>query len=483
MIDLSLGLGYNKDVFDNLLQIVRCDSGLGTIEPNPNVLQVTFQQTKTGVASSDRILALVNAAPYVLITGVDSSFVIPYDIQPISAHVGGVTVAGTLTTPIYVWVDLTDANGQYYSVFDADRQTIYFPPAVLLYHELAHAYHWVEGDAEATDGGRQAQAIKDENAFRSQLGLLLRHPTADYGQVGAPSHGGVTFPKCEDPHQNFGCIAIATSALALPHALSLSDLRATRLRYRQFGGWVGQAVDSMLAQYRRFSPSVVAEMAARPAFGDAVAVYVVQPFVHFLKLIEQCLGPDADPASMLANVNSSLDAYLDELREAGKADSLEAAAAAAAGAGSWLAAKDPATREETRDESDSEFPYHTLAAAISSAGGDTAGYAWAFEGLSIFLRQAAERRTPDEDALTQGSVTSWDEWFARTPIPWDPELETAGTIRSELDFLRERLFTRTRTRRLFARQLLSRWPLEARPRWEEALRDAGYTAAAPKVRG
>lgn len=183
-IDLSLGFGYHKSVFDTLLQIVRCDPGLSTTQPNLEVLEVTYNQKYVGTTTSNRILALVNAPQNILIIGVDTGFIFPGTAATtIAAFCGGVTEPGALTKPIMIWLDVTEAAGQYYNVHDKDGKRIHSAAPVCLYHELAHAYHLSIGDYEPGPPG-EVQATKDENVFRSYMGLPQRHPSDHYGAVG-----------------------------------------------------------------------------------------------------------------------------------------------------------------------------------------------------------------------------------------------------------------------------------------------------------
>ncbi len=186
---IDVFLGNHAAVFDDLLQIVRCDPGLTTSQPTPFVLQVAFQQKQQSVASSARVLSLANDATNILVAGVASTWVAP-DGRPITNY-AAVTMPGSLTEPITIWIDVTNAGGQGYYVLDTDRTTIEFLGPSCCTSELAHAFHMILGDEPATLQAKEVQAIKDENALRAQLFMALRHPTDHAGGVGPPSHGGV----------------------------------------------------------------------------------------------------------------------------------------------------------------------------------------------------------------------------------------------------------------------------------------------------
>src|SRR6185436_2539086 len=97
----------------------------------------------------------------------------------------------------------------------------------------------IKGDLRATNHDREVQAIEDENAFRAQLGLTRRNPTADRGGPGMPAHGGVTFPKCSPEKKGLSpgwkcpqVAAVATAALESPNTIEIATLRRARAEYR-----------------------------------------------------------------------------------------------------------------------------------------------------------------------------------------------------------------------------------------------------------
>src|ERR1700692_3360367 len=151
-------------VFQALLEIVRCDPGLTGYPTEPDYVEVSYAQKNPGVASSNRLLEIVNSVEVISIFGVDDTFEI-YS-EPIIDS-GGYTFPGSSSNDsVNIYVDVSDAGGLHYCDVDPGGNKIYSPLCVTLYHELAHAYHFlIKGDAPDDVVANQQQAIADKNAF------------------------------------------------------------------------------------------------------------------------------------------------------------------------------------------------------------------------------------------------------------------------------------------------------------------------------
>src|SRR5690349_20326608 len=145
-IYIDLTLGTDPQVFDDLVQIARCDPGLGAVPPNssfqgsggglpPRELQITYDQKQAGVTSSNVLLSLVRSPRKLLIVGVDSTFIQP-DGVPITVNAGVFYYDETIMVQPTIYLDVTDAGGQGYQVFDKNFDEIDDPLPVILYHEL-----------------------------------------------------------------------------------------------------------------------------------------------------------------------------------------------------------------------------------------------------------------------------------------------------------------------------------------------------------
>jgi len=469
---IDRAIGYDATVFEDLLEIVRCDPGLATFEYSPFTYQVTYTQKKAAVASSTRLLAIVQASMPVLLVGVGSTFVLSNGL-PITAR-AAVTEFMVPTYLITIWYDVTDAGGRYYVVHDPAGTDIYAPRQVNLYHELAHAYHIIQKDLPDKEFDAEVQGVADENAFRAQLGLLARHPTDHYGAPGEPSHGGVGFPTCKPKDTGWSpgwkcSAAVATAALGSAEAEEIVALRRARQKYRAMSLWTALIAEPTLQLYGKFSVGIVRDMLRDPLLRQAMLHYAVQPTVHLLRIAEAYLAAESDSAALAADLDRALGDYVAGLaRAGGSAPALRDAADGAAQASRLLVAgtaAPPAGRLPG-----ALFPY--LAGAVGKGGGPTTAFAWAFDGLALLLRQAADRF--DGGGCIDGAfLRALGAWVGRFPVPPQAQL-TLADAPGELAVLGARVFTRPDVRMRFARHLLARWPAATAPALRQLLVDLRY---------
>jgi hypothetical protein len=216
-----------------------------------------------------------------------------------------------------------------------------------------------------------------------------------------------------------------------------------------------------LQLYGKFSIGVVRDMQNDPTLREAMLLYAVQPAVHLLHIAETYLAAEADTPELVANLDRSFADYVSELAHAGgSALALRDAAEGASLASRLLTADDstsftPAGHQLPRDL----FPY--LAGALGRNGDRTTAFAWAFEGLALFLRHAAARFA-DGARIEAGFLRALGEWAARLPLPPHAQL-TISDARHELAVLGERVFTRADVRERFAQHLLAGWPASSAP--------------------
>lgn len=173
----------------DLFSITRCDGGLGQQVFNSQIDRVIYAKTASGTGQ-DRIEALVNGATSVAVSAAPAGTTIPDGMGnnvPINL-VGGVTYAPDANNFIQVAYCF---NNQMYG-FDTAGNRITLPRAVILFHELSHAFHRANGSFDAANP--EFQAITDENSFRAQVGIALRDPTNHDGGEGPGN--GQTVPSC-----------------------------------------------------------------------------------------------------------------------------------------------------------------------------------------------------------------------------------------------------------------------------------------------
>jgi hypothetical protein len=478
---ISQALSSPSLPFDGLLQIVKCDAGIDTREPNPLFLQVIYQPTFAATTpAQQRIYELTKGAMDVAIIGVDSTFTIPGSTAKITKYTGGAVQEPTADAPYYaVWLDITDGGGgdKYYVVHDTDGQAIFEPREVILYHELSHAYHLSKGDAPADDKGQEIQAISDENTFRALMGLPARHATDHWGMLGMPAHGGVNgISRCTSPFSgiNLDCI-VATAAVGSPQAPQVAELRRKKHEYRSLSLWAAMIAEPALKLYGMFSPQVVRDMNGSPALRGAMRLYAVLPVFYLVQVAETYLAAEADSAELGGKLGLIFDRYLDDFgTERRSAPALKQAADGALAASRLLTAGDagPARAPEGEPMAGALFPY--LAAAIGSTGGPAGAFAWALEGISLFLAEAAARLERRGTADSPAFLSILGAWVARLPMPPADRLRLSDASR-ELSVLAARIFKHPELRGLFAQHLAGHWPAASAPALLALLRDAGYS--------
>jgi hypothetical protein len=200
--------GVAGAAFSDLFTISGSDLGLGEdpVASDPTVQQVTYAETAGQPATADRLNNLVNgtgtpsvpATPPIVITALNGGND-PHSGLDVTGN-GFTYMDNTGTSPVIRAVyDVSDCNGQGIQVFDAGGNLIAEPRAVIIYHELSHAFHFAIGQipfpqtacpGNTTD---EPAAEIDENVLRAQLGLPLRDPCNHGGQCGGgPSNSCFT---------------------------------------------------------------------------------------------------------------------------------------------------------------------------------------------------------------------------------------------------------------------------------------------------
>jgi hypothetical protein len=470
-------------VFQALLEIARCDPGLTAYQTDPNYVSVSYTQKNPGVASSNRLLEIVKSVETVVISGVDDTFQIG-SRQIIDS--GGWTFVGTSSDEgCQIYVDVSDAGGLHYCDLDAAGNKIYSPLCVTLYHELAHAYHYlVKGDAPLDRVADQQLAIADENAFRAQLGLPIRNPVVsitDSAFLGMPTRGGLTVPACKPPANSASladlfdgtCIGcnIATAALGSPVAREIAAFRRAKRDFEHLTLNSVPLLEPMMNSYKIFSPMIAGDMRGDTALRATMLHLGVQPAVRLLRVVQAYTSATTDDPVVIGDVERSLNDYVSEVTSSTSELSLAAAAADAFAASRALASVDGPASTVLTDELRPENVYSYIAATIRASGAEVSGPAWIVEGLAIFLREAANRSGAGAEAPSH-LIAAVGVWLARVPIPQRAAVDDAEFLR-ELQFLGNRLFPSRVNREMFAQRLLVQWTDSAMP-LEQLLEDASY---------
>src|SRR5262249_50104301 len=143
---------------------------------------------------------------------------------------------------IHVVYDTSQDGGKGIAAFDKSGNAIQTPNAVILYHELSHAFHnainqqpFPQTDCPGDMTDEPAAEI-DENVMRTELGLCLRDvcnhgAEAGFGKAcgGSATPGGPPLVDGSAPPQNDGCF-IVTAVAGSSQAYEIQRLRAIRER-------------------------------------------------------------------------------------------------------------------------------------------------------------------------------------------------------------------------------------------------------------
>jgi hypothetical protein len=349
---------------------------------------------------------------------------------------------------------------------------------VILYHELSHAYHIIKGDQSVVPApSAEIQSIADENQFRKAVNLPQRHPTDHFGEPGTPAHGGVSgILRCkpEYPGFNWDCI-VATAAVGAPYAPQVAALRRGKHEYRGLSLWTALIAEPALKMYGSFSPGIVREMNNDPALRAAMRVYAVVPVFHLVRVAETYLAAEDDTPQLLAQLDAMFDEYVRELMNAGgSALALKEAAAGALAASRMLRGDDRASAPAYDTVMPRDLFTH-LTAAIKRTGETTTAFAWAMEGIALFLTEAA-RKIDGQAMVVPEFLRTLGAWIARLPMPPADRLQIADA-RKELRVLASRVFTRPDLRNVFAQRLLSQWPATSAPDLQALLGELGFISS------
>lgn len=465
--------GTYEQVFADLLDIVRCDPGLTTQVQLNGRYRVNYTQKQGAVSSSTRLLAIAGSPQAVIVTGVPSGYEV-YPGVPITEH-AGMTFVPPERAEVSIDYDVTEAGGTHYWVLDASGRRIHLPRPVLLYHEFAHAYHFLIGDLPSDEAQAEVQAMADENGFRGQLGLPLRHATDHSGGTGAPSHGGIASAKCKPAYDGWSpgwkC-AVATAALGSPAAPAVDELRQARRGYRRLSWWAALTAEPALNLYAQFGRDVAGDMLGRQTLRDAMLWYAVAPVCHLLHLAEAHLAADEDTPELLQTIEQVLNEYVATLRDAGGfVEGLGAAADSAGDASRTLASRTAFPAVLNEPEAPAQL-FQYLGRAIVNRAGTPDAFVWGLEGLALFLRAAASHAAGASGAAVTFAA-ELGRWTARPPLPPTIGFDV-GQARHELQVLSDRLFTRVDTRARFAEHLLANWPNRSADSLQDVLRELGY---------
>jgi hypothetical protein len=283
---MSLFLARNTGTNDrfaqsqaDIISISVMDTGIGFDENNPTTIsgitciEVTYSRTKTG-PTAIRLDELVH----------DTGFITPQQIIAMAVPSGTVVAGGIpIQNAAGIAFPIGDTNSPFPSnictVYDADEcfgagywvdaaggGTTSDPRDVILYHELAHCFHWATGVTTT-----EPLAEADENDMRDVRGLPHRDTNSHNGGCG----GGPT-----------NCCIVASLATNSPYSDEIRHFRRFRdqvLRHSMVGD---DFFNEFYFRYYSFSPEVTRLMGHNPNLGPIIKEWFVIPLLASLEMLE-----------------------------------------------------------------------------------------------------------------------------------------------------------------------------------------------------
>jgi hypothetical protein len=319
--DGNLGQGADTTVNGAL-------SGITSIPVAP----VTYTSVTTGMASADRLFTLVNndsgdglnwSNPIVItpLPGGND----PYFGGSINGNAQVYVDTGVTPAVIHVVYDTSQDGGQGIALFDTNGDAIQSPNAVILYHELSHAFHRAINQSpfpqtacpgDTTD---EPAAEIDENVLRAQLGLCLRDVCNHGGEPGfgkacggSATPGGPPLVDGDAPPEDDGGCFIVTAAMGSAQAWEIWRLRAIRDRIAACSSISSALIAAVYSEYAQFGPAVARAIAPDAHARGAVREFIVRPLFAWYELSEK-LALGAAPGDVARAKQAVLGACSSEL--------------------------------------------------------------------------------------------------------------------------------------------------------------------------
>jgi hypothetical protein len=296
---------------------------------NSTTGEVTY--TPTTSSPSSQLLGPIASSPVGIgIQGQTGSFPIPEPNAPLQklSDRAGYTLFDTYpgTTTIDIVYDVENGqgcSGRGYMV-EGQNQYVDYPTHVSLLHELVHAKHLVTMGFSAGLASAEADAIREENDYRTFAQLPLR---GGYG-------GGCKAAPPENPKQDpqkggkgqtrspptggRGCF-VATAALEGCNEEKLDFLRSFRDGPMAATRRCAQFFEDFYSWYYQVSPPLANTIRGDKRLRELVAAAIAMPLVSYLRLAVDF--PDGD---LPVGLSEEWASYLTSMR-----DEMEAWAAAA----------------------------------------------------------------------------------------------------------------------------------------------------------
>src|SRR6266545_110001 len=191
------------------LQRISANEGVLAFHTNindPSLSQITFQRTAS-TDISGQLHQLFNTGNFtIVITGLSSDSEDPIEPENLISGKGKTFVAGGV---IHVAYDVGQCDGSGIWTVGQDGKPIPTPNPVILYHELAHALRFTNGQHSDDEKVEEQAAEIQENLMRTKMGVPLRDVNNHFGGCGIISGGGGG--KVDKPAPFVTCVPVPKS--------------------------------------------------------------------------------------------------------------------------------------------------------------------------------------------------------------------------------------------------------------------------------
>ncbi len=261
----------------DIISISTMDTGIGFNEAAPVTIEgvacieVTYARTEPG-ATAVRLDELIHdtgfTTPQEIIVmavpdGTTFNGLVVSSVAGIALDVGD--VGSPFPNDICTIYDADDCNGSGHWVDREGGGTTSFPRDVILYHELAHCFHFATGVATS-----EPLAETDENDLRDARGLPHRNTASHNGGCG----GGPT-----------SCCIVASLATGSPYSEEIKRFRYFReqtLRHSMVGD---DYFNEFHYRYYGFSPEITSLMGHQPSLSPLIKEHFVMPLLAGVEML------------------------------------------------------------------------------------------------------------------------------------------------------------------------------------------------------
>lgn len=453
----SVGTGsvFPDQAWADLFTATNMDTNFGQDPPAGDLIHVTYGTQQTTGPCPDRIHLLVNTDfgvnPQhidIIILAVDGSFTL--SDGTLLSNFGGETFpvgnAENPTASVLVAYDTSQNSGAGYCVkgLVSGNYDVQSPNAVILFHELSHAFRDVTHASLSTvatgctASPEEAAAETDEDLLRTQLGIPLRDTTDHCAQACSGGSG---------PNTGSCCIvaSIATGSVYSAEVNALRQVRDSFLRRSEIGF---SFFDWLFEDYYGFSPEVCRLMAISPALRDRVERDFVRPLTLVLTLIHTYSLGEAGPAALGERFASDL-AAAPQLTALSRDEVSEALRV---------------LNVVSRGDVTSDPALTQLSSLLSARAVASPPVRWALmEPVEIYANALLWRLDGVSiDAIGQRLADRIDAWAAEMPLTSVWSSLAKYEIRQELIFLKQCLLRSPAARQRFAERLCNHFPDDLR---------------------